>query len=209
MHRTFPAFTQWTFLERCRNSCQYGLASHKISKYSTYDKINKIMYCVYLSHCMKAHLPGLWSMLAKSSRWGLSWFKLAGSPVRCRTIVSSWTLFAKDSGDWSLKEDTGKKSEKHLDLHFKTWHWYGFFKKIYEYKEINKKKTMINCIGYNFFSSECLEKIQFKTIHYRCHMLHINTLRCSELRYSLFIWIVKEFVNMNNPCLSQQHLLYQ
>lgn len=43
--------------------------------------------------------PGLWSMLASSSRCGLRLVRLAGSPVLCRTIVSSWTLFANDSGD--------------------------------------------------------------------------------------------------------------
>lgn len=33
--------------------------------------------------------PGLWSMLASSSRCGLRLVRLAGSPVLCRTIVSS------------------------------------------------------------------------------------------------------------------------
>lgn len=48
-------------------------------------------------------LPGFGSMFARSSKWGLSLFKFAGSPVRCKTIVNSCTLFAKDSGDWSWK----------------------------------------------------------------------------------------------------------
>lgn len=47
-------------------------------------------------------VPGLWSMLASSSRCCLRLARLAGSPVLCRTIVSSWTLFANDSGDCSL-----------------------------------------------------------------------------------------------------------
>ena len=43
-------------------------------------------------------LPGLGSMFASSSRWGRSLLRLAGSPVLCSAIVSSWTLWAKDAG---------------------------------------------------------------------------------------------------------------
>lgn len=40
-------------------------------------------------HQSPLRLPGLGSMFANSSKWGLSRFKLAGSPVRWRAIVSS------------------------------------------------------------------------------------------------------------------------
>jgi hypothetical protein len=43
----------------------------------------------------------LWSMLASSSRGARRLLRLAGSPVLCRTMVSSWTLLANDSGDCS------------------------------------------------------------------------------------------------------------
>lgn len=43
-------------------------------------------------------------MFANSSKWGLSRFKFAGSPVRWRAIVSSWTLCAKEAGVCNLKK---------------------------------------------------------------------------------------------------------
>lgn len=42
-------------------------------------------------------------MFANSSKWGLRRFKFAGSPVRWRAIVSSWTLCAKEAGVCNLK----------------------------------------------------------------------------------------------------------
>lgn len=53
-------------------------------------------------------VPVVWSMLASSSRWALRLVRLAGSPVLCRTMVSSWTLFANDSGDCNYTNQRAK-----------------------------------------------------------------------------------------------------
>lgn len=61
----------------------------------------------------RGKVPGLWSMLASSSRCGLRLVRLAGSPVLCRTMVSSWTLLAKDSGDCNWRRGQTRRVRPH------------------------------------------------------------------------------------------------
>lgn len=63
---------------------------------------NRIFFLLHFSNISVSWrlkpIPGLGSMLASSSKWGLSRFRLAGSPVLCSAIVSSCTLCANDAG---------------------------------------------------------------------------------------------------------------
>ncbi len=63
---------------------------------------------VWKCECVSS--PGLWSMPASRSRGALRLLRLAGSPVLCRIMVSSCTLFAKDSGDWSCGDGVERKN---------------------------------------------------------------------------------------------------
>ncbi len=64
----------------------------------------------------QADRPGLGSMSASSSRWGLRRLRLAGSPVLWRAMVSSCTLWAKDAGVCSWN------TQSHINTYFTYQH---------------------------------------------------------------------------------------
>lgn len=86
----------------------------------TFSKFNEIQLETFQRHLRSfikqvntkgRLLPGLGSILASSSKCGRSLLRLAGSPVLCRAIVSSWTLWAKEAGVCSYKV-VGKEEKK-------------------------------------------------------------------------------------------------
>lgn len=117
-------------------------------------------------------IPGLGSMLARSSRWGRSLLRLAGSPVLCSAMVSSWTLWAKDAGVCSYVGNTKKNVQVS----------YGYL--IWDCvlcKELRKKTKSMQCLTHQIY-----QDIPVKTYMHKTKTMH--TLSIIDCICDLWDW---------------------